>query len=189
MAMRRRSFKRAAFRRPFGNVKRKTFAFEYVTTNDTALVRGGGANDQLVIFEPADWQTSGGLESVKGVSLDLAIAVTWSPEVTTVAYDSWQVVAAVGVFDDDEAAVSLLTVSAEKRWLWWGAQGRNTGEQPTANGAGTDSRAINWRCRARQRFLKPDEELRLCVGFTSDVTATIADARLQLFGRISWEIP
>lgn len=188
MAMRRRPFR--AGRRPIGRKFQKVgHTWQYVESEETAISRTGNTGE-LILLDNADWApTATGAVPVKNVSIDLRIMLSWSPEVTTLAYDSWYFQLGIFVLDTDDPLVIITTRFAGTRALWWDAQGRNTGEQPTANGVSPDNRAINWRVKAKQRFLKYEEELRLAYGFNADVTATMADARLSVFGRQSWETP
>lgn len=169
--------------------KKKQFAWQYVELEETALARTDGATTDVILFNSADWTTNANAENVKNVSLDLRIMYAWSPNVTTVAYDTWYLKGAIFVLDADEVGGTIDGTFAAHRALWWNAQGMNTGEQPTANGASPDHRAMHWRVKAKQRFMKYDEELRFLTAFNSIVNETLADARVSIFGRMSWETP
>lgn len=168
--------------------KRKQHSWQYVELEESSIGRDGSTDD-VVLFNGDDWKTGANADNVRNVSIDFYIGVCWTPESTTVAYDSWLFKTGIFVMDADDVNPVIDTMFATTRALWWGAGARNTGEQPTAQGISPESRLMTWRVRARQRFLKFDEELRLCWAFASNVTETLADVRGNLFGRISWETP
>lgn len=167
--------------------KKKNFSWQYVELNEAAVSLAPGPLD-IILFNASDW-VDVSATGVKNVSLDLRLMFTWTPTVVAIEYDSWWVRGGIFVLDVDETGGTISSTFAAHRALWWNAAGRNTGEQPAAQGASPDIRNINWTVRARQRFMKFDEELRFLFGFFATVTGTIADARMSIFGRISWETP
>lgn len=185
-----RSIKRwGRFPRP--DFKKKQYATSYSELEETAMVRGGGTTD-IVLFNDADFHTpdaTGVHVGVRNVSVDMKMMVTWTPEVTTLAYDSWFLKWGVFVKDSDDTADTLDTEFASAVAICWDAQGFNTCEQPTALGDSGAVRAWNVRKRFRVRYLRRDEEIRFLIAFNNDVTATIADARLSIFARFRFELP
>lgn len=174
-------------------IKRKQFAWQYVVSDNTALGSGGGTTD-IVLFDNTDWHSTASPENVRNVSLDLRIGVVWTPTANaTNTFNSSALRAGIFVLDQEDTGQTAATVFADTRALWWDQIAMNLGTFPTASpftAPDRTARQVNWRVKKRQRFLRLDEELRLLVAWTGTTTDdVIADARLFIFGRISFEIP
>lgn len=186
-----RSIKRfGRFQGRMPSFKRKQHAFVYSTLDEAALDRTGAVNE-FVLFDRTDFSpaASANASHCRNVSFDIMFGITWSPQVTTLAYDSWRLDAAIFIMDADDVGGNITTQFASNRAIAWNSWARNTGEQPSALGASPDIRYINWRCKGRARYIRIDEELRFLLQFNSSVTDTLIDARLSLMSRYSWEIP
>lgn len=192
MAFRRKHFpgSRGAGFRASKTFKKKQFAWQYVELEETAINTAGAPTVDVILFDSEDWATTASnAENVKSVSMDLRIMFAWTPQSTTLAYDSWYMQAGIFVLDADDTGNNFSTTIAAHRALWWNVEGRNTGEQPAANGVSPQQNWMNWKVKRLQRFMKFDEELRFLCRTSSDVSGVIADARVSIFGRLSWETP
>lgn len=181
-----RSIKRFGRFPSMGSFKRKSFEWKYVTLDEAALNRSAGTPTTTTIVSASDWAGGGG-SGVRNVSFDLRVGVSWSPEVTTVEYDSFALRAGLFIRDDDDATTAILDMFSQQRALWWNATFRNGGEQPTASGVSAETRYINWTVRCKQRFMKFDEVADLSVAFNGATNGIMSDARVSIFGRVSWE--
>lgn len=172
------------------NFKRKQFAYVYSTLDEAALDRTGAVND-FGLFDRTDFAPAAAANAsgCRNISFDICFGITWTPQVTTLAYDSWRLDGAIFVMDADDVGGTITTQFASNRAITWNSWSRNTGEMPTALGVSPERRDINWRAKGRVRFMRLDEELRFLLQFNSNVTDTIIDARLSLMSRYSWEIP
>jgi len=174
-------------RAPF---KRKSFGYFTATSSETAMDITTPAPTSIVVFDPTDWSTgAAGLTGVRFCVVDLQMMVTWSPQVTTLAYDSWYLHWFAINCDRDDAHTSMSGAAFEYKPLVWGAQGRNTGEQPSALGASPDSRSINARMRFKTGFIPIDNEIRFMASVNGTATSTIADMRISLVAVVKYELP
>lgn len=174
-----------------GKLQRVTHGWKYVTLGETALNLTTPNNNPTVVslFDSGDFAPSTTGTGCKNVVFDLRVVTSWSPSITAVAYDSWSFRAGIFCVDVEDDTGTHSSAYAEKRAIWWNFTGRNTGEQPATFGISNENRAFTWVARGRQRWVDFDEELRIVAGFTDGVDSVISDARLSIFGRISWENP
>lgn len=180
-------FGRFPGRRRGAPFKKKQFLWKYVIAEDVAIDLTPVAQT-IGLFDATDWQLNAAGSGVRNVSLDLQIVVTYTPAATTLAYNSWMMLQGIWCKDLDDPSFTLASdYFIDARALRWNMIAQNTGEQPTANGVSPDSRTFRWHVKAKQRFMRLDDELLLVVGFEEAVATVINDARLFVFGRISWE--
>jgi len=169
--------------------KRKQFSWQYVTLDNSALLTGGGTTD-IIVFDQTDWIALSD-SNVRNVSMDLNVGIVWTPTTTGTTFNSHSVRGAMFILDADDTGQTLATTLASTRALWWNQTAMNLNTAAFADvGANWSSRAINWKVKRTARFLKADDELRFMVAFSgSNADDVISDARLFIFGRISWETP
>lgn len=170
--------------------KKKQFGYLYAEVNEQAQALNGDTL-QIILFDGLDWQTggSGSQENVRNVSGDVAIGLAWTPQNNALTFDS--VAYHWGIFcnDVDDSTVLISALFASHRALKWDQKVWNSMEID-AEGFGPDyPRQWNWRVKFRQRFMRQDDQLQFAGAFQNDSSSTIADARVFIFARFSWEIP
>lgn len=179
-----------------GKLERVKHSWKYVELENTAMSLNGASSAEVVLHDSADWvpATSGGV-GCKNVAFDLNITCTWTPVGDSAnIFLNGQLLMGIFIQDaDDVQGGPIADVFGECRALVWDQfVWRSEGmDLATPTGAIFVPPILRWnrRVRGKARYLKFDEELRLSIGPQNDLTSTIDDMRLSVFGRVSWETP
>lgn len=187
-----RSVRRFGRMPKFGQFAKKSHSWKYVELDEQALDAATLAPTDVSIIDSDDWQPAAtpGL-GVRNVSFDIAIGYTWSTQTIATTFDSWALRYGFFIKDrDDDPEASINDYFAEGRALEWHQVAFNTVENQAESGdSESNVRQFNRRVRFKARFLKFDEEVRFATGFSTTASSTLADSRVWLFGRVSWETP
>ena len=182
---------KTSFRRP--KFQRVNHGWKYVTLENQTMTRDGTADTDIIIADFEDWEQSAvSAIGVKNMTVDLVCTVAWTPasNAQSVFHNAslrW------GLFclDTDDTVDQLDDTFATHRALRWGSfmcnfQGMTLGT-PVWHMMNTTRFAF--RVRAKQRYMKFEDQLRLKVQNSTDLTDVMGDQRLHIFGRVSWEQP
>jgi len=172
------------------NLKRKQHSWQYVEANEETIPLNSDTL-QIILFDEQDWAipaVAAG-SNVRNASFDLCFGVAYTPQDSTLEYDSIALHWGIFALDNDDSTVAISGLFGTHRALKWDQKAWNIAEIPTENGPPEHPRSWNWRVRFRQRFLRFDEQIQFAIAFQSAVSNVISDCRLFIFGRISWEVP
>lgn len=188
------SVKRWGPRMPsFQRFKKKQFQWFYFDSNEP-LSRSGDTDD-FILFNKADFAPGGlAASGCRNISMDLRISVCWTPALDDFGFTSWHWSFGIFVLDqDDVEPTPFVGHFGEHRALYWESFANNTNSTPVITGDPSTFNAVGperrWttRFKARQRFIKYDEELRLITQFGEATEDILSQARMFIFGRVSWE--
>lgn len=170
--------------------KRIQHGWKYVDLEESSLDETGVTTADIVLADADDWVLVGTGTGVRNMVLELDIAIVWTPTIdeTPATFNSWRLKAGIWCLDADDTGGGIDAAFGDQRAIWWRTFANNNDAAATANGQ-EYPRRVQWRARAKQRWLQLDQELRFKCKFDSDVGSVISDARLFIFGRVSWEIP
>lgn len=192
-----RSIKRFG-RFPRGKLQRVGHSWKYVEVANSSIATGGATPQDFTVFSAVDFQVGAVAAGCKNVAFDLAVGVCWTPA-TDAANIFHNASVRWGLFqlDADDVPTGATGVEdtfATTRALKWGMFARNFQGMDLTVADGPfwqpiSATQVNWRFRARARFVKFDEEVRFLIQPSTSISDAVSDMRIHMWGRVSWETP
>lgn len=179
----------------FPKVQRVQHGWKYVTLENQSMDIDGTTPTDVIICDADDWALTGTGVGCKNMTVDLAVAVAWTPK-TDAANVFHNASIRWGLFclDEDDVGAGIDGRFTDTRALRWGMLGNNFQgiDLTAADGPFWQPMTAtrwNFHVRAKQRYMKFGDELRFVICNSTDLLDVIGDQRLHIFGRVSWEIP
>lgn len=183
---------------PRAKLQKVGHSWKYVELANHAVSLTGNTLSDITLFSAVDFQVGAVASGCKNVAFDLACGYCWTPKTDAAnIFHNGSVRWGIFQLDADDAPTGGTAIEdtfATTRALRWGAFSRNFNgiDLTVADGPFWQpiaSTQVNWRVRGKARFVKFDDELRFMLQHSTDLSDAIGDARLHIWGRVSWETP